>query len=343
MSKAGDLLIRADAGSSIGVGHVMRCLGLAQVWQERGGRVSFISAAMPESLAARLASEGIAVHPIHAEPASAEDAHLTRAFAQDADWLLVDGYNFGTTWLRQVRGRPKVALWTDHAHDTELPVDLILNQNPHAEPSLYQASAPGSRLLLGAEFIVLRREFREPLSRRRPRESVGRMLVTFGGGVAAGAHDAFLDAAEQLGARLPPTTLLVGQAHPARDTIFARAANNPALTAQIATDRFPGLIEAADLAISAAGATLWELASLGVPSLALIIADNQEPLAQHLEARGAGISLGWPSARTSGLMASHVDRLLANPGELAGMSRAALALVDGHGAQRVCDALATFV
>lgn len=339
MTRPGTLLIRADAGPGIGVGHVMRCLGLAQAWQDRGGRAAFATAAMPPVLASRLASEGLAVHAIAAEPASGEDASRTKALAEDADWLLVDGYNFTAPWLRQVRGKARVALWTDHAHADDLPVNLVLNQNPHAESNLYRLSAPGARLLLGPDFIVLRREFTEPLARRAARSSVRRLLVTFGGGNAAGAHDAFLDAAELLGARLPPTTLLVGHAHPEREAIFARAARHPAVKAQVATDGFPALVEDSDLAVSAAGATLWELAALGVPSLALVIAENQEPLARHLQSRGAGVSLGWLSGATGGLIATQLDRLIERTDAFVAMSRAALSLVDGRGAQRVCDAL----
>jgi spore coat polysaccharide biosynthesis predicted glycosyltransferase SpsG len=262
--------------------------------------------------------------------------------AESADWLLVDGYRFGTDWLHRVRGSPRIALWTDHAHASELPVDLILNQNPHADLALYCFSAPGAKLLLGPDFMVLRKEFLGPVSRRCTRTFVRRILVTFGGGVADGAHDAFLDAAELLGERLPPTILLIGQDHPAREAIFLRSAKTSRVTARLATDDFPALVEASDLAVSAAGASLWELAALGVPSLALVIANNQEPLARYLEARGAGRSLGWVSASTPGILVDHLRHILENPGELAGMSRAALSLVDGRGATRVCDALVAF-
>lgn len=339
MTSPGKILIRADAGPHIGVGHVMRCLGLAQAWQERGGQVAYASTTMPDSLSSRLSAEGIKVHTLAADPASRLDAELTKTLTEAADWLLVDGYNFGSSWLRQVRGKTRIALWTDHAHATELPVDLILNQNPHASHTLYASSAPSARLLLGPEFVVLRREFRESISRRTSRSALNRVLVTFGGGVAAGAHDAFLDAAELLGERLPATTLLIGQNHPARDLIFERAARLPAVTARLTSDNFTSFVEASDLAVSAAGATLWELASLGLPSLALVIAENQEPLAQHLQFCGAGVSLGQLSGASPTLIANHINHLSNHSESLTAMSRAALALVDGKGAQRVCDAL----
>ena len=340
MRSPGTILIRADAGPDVGVGHVMRCLGLAQAWQDRGGAVAFACAAIPDAICARLRSEGITVHLIGASPASAEDARLTRALAEDADWLIVDGYGFDQEWLRQVAGRARIALWTDHRHAPELPVDLILNQNPHATDALYGSSAPKARLLLGPGFTVLRREFRGPLSRRVVRDSVRRMLVSFGGGAAPGAHQAFLDAADLLGDRLPPTTLLLGHAHPDREAILRRAARHPAISAMPAIQGFPDLVEASDLAISAAGATIWELAALGVPSLALVIADNQEPLAEHLHSLGAGISLGRLDSCTPRLIARHVEGLSSHPADLARMSAAALRIVDGKGADRVCDLLA---
>lgn len=341
MRVSGELVIRADAGAGIGVGHVMRCLGLAQAWVDRGGRATFVCASIPDSLARRVTGEGMRLRMIPVSPGTVEDADLTRETASASAWLLVDGYGFGSEWLRRVGGGARVALWTDHAHAAELPVDLILNQNPHAEPGMYARSAPRARLLLGMDFVVLRREFSGPLQRRAPRVGLGKLLVTFGGGAAAGAYEAFLAAAERLGSRLPPTVLAVGQAHPAAADILARANSLPGVSAKVAGDDFPALVESADLALCAAGATLWELAALGSPALALTIAANQEPLSSHLQSRGAGIALGWISPMTPDLIIRHLNELGAEPARITAMSRSALALVDGLGAGRVCQILSS--
>lgn len=301
-----------------------------------GGTVEFLCASLPAALAARLAREGFTLTMLDVIPATLDDAAETRRLTGRADWLLVDGYDFRTEWLSIVRDTARLALWTDHDHADHLPVDLILNQNPHASADAYIQRAPKAYLLLGLDYTVLRSEFTAFASSRSPRVDLRRLLVTFGGGAAQGAHAAFLQGAKHLGDRLPQTTLIVGHAHPDPEDIVRQASSLRGVSVRLANDDFPALVTRSDLAISAAGATLWELAFLGVPSLAIILAQNQEPLASYLHSAGAGISLGWVSGQTPGAVSENLGKLITDSDLLAKMSRRALALVDGHGARRVC-------
>src|SRR5262245_33865261 len=91
------LLIRADASASIGTGHVMRCLALAQAWSRTGGSVSLAAAEITSALQARLLQEGFETLHLNVEPGGKQDATSTieAACRQNADWIVVDGYHFG--------------------------------------------------------------------------------------------------------------------------------------------------------------------------------------------------------------------------------------------------------
>ena len=94
---SGTLVIRADASREIGTGHVMRCLALAQAWQDGGGKATFIMAMESPAIEARLNCERIEVVNIKQTPGSAEDAVQTEGVANrhNAQWIVVDGYQFG--------------------------------------------------------------------------------------------------------------------------------------------------------------------------------------------------------------------------------------------------------
>ncbi len=96
------LLIRVDANVKIGTGHVMRCLALAQAWQDRGGDVVFAMAESSAGIDERLRLEQAQISRLDAMPGSADDAAQTASLARElqADWAVVDGYHFDSAYQR---------------------------------------------------------------------------------------------------------------------------------------------------------------------------------------------------------------------------------------------------
>jgi len=158
------LLIRADADSRIGVGHVMRCLALAQAWQDSGGEAVFVATELPGGLEERLLHEGFQLIRIPAPVGGPEDAAATLAAARNhsAVWIVVDGYAFTASFLDALReAGSRVLAIDDMANLERYPVDVLLNQNLSATPAAYDGRAGSSTtLLLGPRFSLLRREFR---------------------------------------------------------------------------------------------------------------------------------------------------------------------------------------
>lgn len=335
------LLLRADAGAEAGLGHVMRCLALAEAWILEGGAAALLGAGLPERVAGWAAALGVACVALATDaarivPGSADDARRTAAEAEarGARALVADGYAFGRDYLAALRSPALVTVFVDDLAQPDLPADLVLRPN---------AGAPGGEgILAGAGYILLREEIRRAASAPpRPRPASGRhLLLAFGGSDPARLSARALAAALAAGApALARVTVLAGPLHPDRAALEAAASAAPIPVAVRTAD--PGEVAAilgeADLAVAAAGGTAWELAALGVPMLLAAVADNQRAVLEPLVASGAARRLGDAGAALEREIRAFVG---ADEDELAAMGRAGRALVDGGGARRAARAIA---
>ena len=342
------LLLRADAGPQIGLGHVMRCLALAEPWLQAGSAVTLLTAAPSPAVRARAESLGIALRELSATPGSPADAAETIALAQSlrAAWLVLDGYHFNADFQRAVKTAGlRLLVFDDTAHAAHYSADFILNQNLGATAALYPRRDPTTRLLLGPRFVQLRREFTctdartstARLSSLAPTGGEGRgegashtprLLVTLGGSDPDNVTAQVLAILQTI----PHLTadIILGPANPHAAAL--QSLLNPhssPLTLHHAPPDLPQLMSRADLAICAGGTTAWELSFLGVPMLVLVLAENQRSNAEQLAATGAAVHTDITA------LDSNLRPLLADAARRAEMSARARALVDGLGTFRV--------
>ena len=342
------LLLRADAGSQIGMGHVMRCLALAEPWLQAGSAVMLLTAAPSPAVRTRAESLGVALRELSAAPGSPADVAETIALAQSlrAAWLILDSYHFDAAFQRAAKAADlRLLVFDDTAHAAHYSADFILNQNLGVTATLYPRREPTTRFLLGPRFVQLRREFTcaglrtstARLSSLAPTGGEGRgegaspkphILVTLGGSdpdnVTAQVLSVF---------RTIPNLsadIILGPTNPHVASLQS-AIRNPqsAITLHSNPANLPALISRADLAICAGGTTAWELSYLGVPMLVLVLAENQRSNAEQLATTGAALHT------TFATLDADLRALLADAPHRAEMSRRARMLVDGLGAFRV--------
>ena len=338
------LLIRADASSGIGSGHVMRCLALAQAWQDGAGEATFLTSAPAPALTARLVQEGMLVVSATSAPGSSEDAAATVETARQlhAAAIVVDGYHFGAEFQDSIHASGFPLLFIDdNAHAGRYVADWVLNQNVHADPAMYAGRASGTRLLLGPSFSLLRREFNIWRGRKKEIPEVGRrVLITLGGSDPDNVTLRIIHALESI--KLPglEATVVAGGGNPHLDSLRAAIAQS-SLPIQLAVNatNMPELMSRADLAISAGGSTCWELALLGLPACILVIADNQEASVARLQETGVFLSLGRAAACAPETLAAAIESLLGDRVRRQLLSERGQNLVDGFGAERVAAAL----
>ncbi|GMV21728.1 MAG: hypothetical protein AMXMBFR57_16770 [Acidimicrobiia bacterium] len=324
------------------MGHLMRCLALAQEWSRQGGDVTFVAAGAPQAFAAGLRSAGwdlVCVDSPHPDPGDWQQ--MSRTLGKDhAAIVVVDGYHFDLEYQRHITGAGHRLLNIDDAADRDgYAGDVLLNQNVHAAAIDYPSDAPRVRLL-GPEFALIRAEFPrgESVAPRWPPQA-RRLLVTLGGSDRRNHTTTILLALNRVTLPLE-INVAIGPGNPHRALLAEaiRTSVHEVIAHENVTD-MSALMASSDFAITAAGSTCWELALMGVPMLALVVADNQWSLAEELQRRGAAVSLGWyGDLRPEGLAAT-VARLAEDEEARRHLSRSAMALVDGRGASRVVAAL----
>jgi UDP-2,4-diacetamido-2,4,6-trideoxy-beta-L-altropyranose hydrolase len=338
------LVIRADAGPVMGAGHVMRCLALGQAWKHAGGSAAFLAAPLAPELDARLRSEGMAVHELGAVPSSARDADQTVRLCEDlqAAWIVIDGYQFDAGYQDRLKQAGlRVLAIDDYGHAGRYVADLIVNQNLHARAELYPRIGPETKLLLGSRFILLRQEFLVWGGwQRRHSPAACRILVTLGGGDHGGILLAVIAALRQLASFAIEARVLCGAGN-ARCETLVRAAESAPFPVELltTTTEMPALMAWADVAVSGGGSTCWEMAFMGLPALAIVLADNQQPVVDSLERLGVVIGSGRDRDLDTGTLSEKLGRLLTDCDRRAAMSLEGRTLVDGLGTTRLVDQL----
>jgi UDP-2,4-diacetamido-2,4,6-trideoxy-beta-L-altropyranose hydrolase len=338
------LVIRADAGSQMGTGHVMRCLALAQAWQDAGGRALFLLAPAPPALESRLRSEAMEVLPLHAAPGTPEDAAETAALAlsRSAAWVVADGYHFGANYQRHIKDAGlRLLVVDDYGHAGHYCADLVLNQNIGTSEELYEDREPHTRLLMGTRYVLLRREFWPWRGWHREIPEVARkVLVTLGGGDPDNVTLKVLQALAQMEIQGLQAVVAVGAANPHLQELHAAVKHLP-YQVQLKSNitNMPELMAWADVAVTASGSTCWETAFMRLPAITSILADNQESVARLLGEMGAVLNLGWHSRLSIAGISRVLTDLLKSPKIRQDLIRQIQSLVDGQGNSRVLQQL----
>jgi UDP-2,4-diacetamido-2,4,6-trideoxy-beta-L-altropyranose hydrolase len=322
----------------------MRCLALAQAWQDAGGRVVFAMTQVSPAVRDRLLSENMEISELETSPGSADDAGRVAALARlyAATWVVVDGYHFGGAYQRELRAAgPKVLLIDDNGHAGPYSADLVLNQNAHAGESLYRDREPYTQLLLGPRYAMLRREFASWRDWKREISPVGRkVLVTMGGSDPDNVTARVIQALNLVKTEGLEATVVVGGSNPHYETLQKAAEGFAgAIRLQRDVSNMPELMAWADVAISGAGTTCSEMCVLGLPAILIDLAENQRPIALALERRVIAIHIGGSADVTPAAIADKLEWLLFSTENRAAMSCRARLLVDGRGSGRVLSSV----
>jgi len=334
------LLIRADASATIGTGHVMRCLALAQAWQSQGGAVTFLMADAAPALSARLETEGMEVI-YHPHPSGDEtDSQHTISLAQTlkSDRIVVDGYHFGATYQRTLKEAGlKVLFIDDNGHAEHYYADWVLNQNIHAHEALYSRREPYTQLLLGTSYVLLRKEFWPWRVWQRQIPPVAhKVLVTLGGSDPDNVTLLIMKVLQQVAVPDLEVIVVVGGSNPYFATLQA-VAETGSVKFDLRRDvaNMPELMAAADVAISGGGTTCLELAFMGVPSILLSLAENQRTNTHQLGLIQQAINLGSHHEIRWQDVSDIIFALLYSRKQRKEMSRIGQQTVDGEGVNKV--------
>jgi len=340
------IFVRADASASIGTGHVMRCIALGQAWQDKGGRVVFISHCESGKLQERIIGEGfdfIYIENPHPHSSDLDKTIETLSTIHHSpstnDWLAVDGYHFDSMYQKKIKEAGYRLLWIDdYGHADHYYADIVLNQNISAEESFYSKRESYTRLLLGTRYVLLRREFRQWQGwQREIPDTAKKILVTLGGSDPENLTLKIVQALKQVDISGLEAKIVVGPSNPNLHTLQQEVSDNANLQIITNATNMPELMAWADVAVSAGGSTCWEMALLGLPNMIIFFAGNQKPIAEKLHADNVALSLGWGHKLTIKDIAQSLEKLIRTAPLRKIFSINSRNLIDGDGAQQICQ------
>ena len=365
------VIFRVDASLKMGTGHVMRCLTLADALRLGGADCQFICREHQGNMIEYIQNKGFRVHALtttlptlmilNETDESKNGTQLSHADwlgatqEQDAlecatviaslqpDWLIVDHYALDAYWETALQPYYRKLMVIDDLADRLHASDLLLDQTFGREPQAYQSWVSSeSTVLCGSKFAMLRSEFsalRSYSLKRRESPKLQHLLITMGGVDNNNSTGKILEALKH--SKLPERcriTVVMGANAPWLTDVRQKAGQLIWQTdVLVNVSNMAQLMADSDLAIGAAGSTSWERCCLGLPTLMVILADNQRAIAQALEDTGASKAITDLSSNVS--TSKLIAELLADEQNLARMSLAARQVTDGRGTARLISYL----
>ena len=354
------IAFRVDASVQIGIGHVMRCLTLANELARQGHECWFVCREHRGHLGDLVSSHGhclillpVPINHLTPEKGTVSDSYdlwLGVSWREDAcetldailslklDWLVVDHYALDAKWERSLAGAVGNIMVIDDLANRAHQCGLLLDQTYGRPKEDYRSILPqNAAILCGAEYALLRPEFSEWRSyslARRKSNSLKKILITIGGADKDNLTGIVLD--ELKLSDLPTDckiTVVMGGPAPWVNLV-KMTAQSLDWDAKVLIDvtNMAELMAESDLAIGAAGSTSWERCCLGLPTIALVAAENQKYIARNLSKAGACIVIDCYDLRAA-------LEVVSSPKKFRDLSLRSSLICDGEGVGRVVNFL----
>ena len=315
-------VIFTEGGGKTGFGHVLRCGALKGAFERAGIRTRLVVKW----------DAGVPRVPGLCRLISADWRNGSApALAAGSDIALIDSYLAGTKVYAAIARAVKHCLYLDDCARLDYPEGTVINYNAYG-PGMRYPRGRGMRYLLGAEYAPLRPEF-IPAAGRRLRKDIGKALIIFGGADLAGLAPQVL---KFLAAGYPglQKTVVAGSGA-SRAALERLKAKNTRLVFNAGAAAVRDLMLDCDIAFTAGGVTLYELARTGTPAIAFCASANQEKNIRAMAKAGALCRAGLRSGRADLRGLKAVLARVAPLKRRRRMSEAGKKIVDGRGAARV--------
>lgn len=343
------LYIRADANADIGMGHVMRCLSIAEAAAELDGThkpVFLIADGGCRDMIEARGFDAIVLDTDYRDM-RAEPGRLAGILDERRDVLLVDSYQADVDYFLALRKLARVACLEDMGF--AYPVNLLINYNIYA-PKLkerYQEQ-DGARqpdaMLLGADYVPLRKAFQEP-SGYVVKNKVTDVIITTGGSDLYFAAPAFADTFlnnKVILSRKVHFHIISGPFNRFADELKRKYDGCGQVTVHENVKDMKSLLLAGDVLLTAAGSTVYEAGALGIPMIVFYFAENQrqgaEALAERTDIVNAG-DFAKNAAAVTERAAAALARCMEDRDYRERLSVQEKRLIDGKGARRIARRL----
>ncbi|MDD2970551.1 MAG: UDP-2,4-diacetamido-2,4,6-trideoxy-beta-L-altropyranose hydrolase [Lachnospiraceae bacterium] len=338
--------IRADGNTKIGAGHIMRCISIAEALKNRGKVTIFITA--DEESAKLISSKGFGVLNLKTKYYDMDgelEMLLPVLKDNDIETLLIDSYSVTTNYMQQVGKRVKT-IYMDDLGETIYPVDMLINYNIYAPEIGYEEKykfrlMKVPQLLIGCEYAPLRVEFQtiDTKVRRMAKD----VLITTGGSDPQNIAGKLLEVLRDAGMKYRGIQFHVvsGAFNKNIEKLRELERENTNFHVYQNVRHMAELMKKCDVAIAACGSTMYELSSMGIPTVCYFFADNQKMVAESF-GKSVALNAGDISSDESGTIErilGYLDSYLDSYDMRNTACEKMVQLLDGDGASRIADRL----
>lgn len=273
------MIIRTDASTQIGSGHVMRCLTIAQNLILHNIDVKFWMKDLPGNLIEYVIKQRF--------------DNISQA--EKADLYIIDHYGIDEKWEQSIYSFTNHLMVIDDLANRSHYCDLLLDQNvvPNYE-TRYENLVPSyCKKLLGPKYLIMRDEFikaRQNVSKRNG--TVKRLLVFMGGSDPTNETMKVIQALQTIQQEFIYVDIVVGKSNIHKNEI-EKICNKHGYHYHCQINYMAQLMQLADFSIGAGGLTTWERCYVGLPSSSTIVAKNQSITTEYAAKLGAVWNLGW--------------------------------------------------
>ena len=347
-------LFRTDSSDEIGLGHVMRCLTLADKLRKNESNVLFVCRDLRGSIIDLVEKRCYKVHVLGKKQKGGSRESILWDEKKDAkesleiinifnpEWIIVDHYKLGFQWEMLVGDNARRIMVIDDLPGRKHNCNLLLDQNlrRNAE-SRYRKSVPKHcELYLGPKNVMLGPYFDKPKVRTRDGR-IKNVLLYLGSNDATNQTETILRALVRISQL--NICVVLGRNHPFEENIVLNYKKNPKIIIYNFVKNIAEIMEWADIAIGTCGITTWERCALGLPTMVCITAENQVEDSIMLDKLGAVMNLGQAEELNTEIWFKNISYLIEKPEKIVKMGIAALGVVDGYleNSSKIIKALTT--
>ena len=354
-----NIVFRVDASTLIGVGHIMRCLTLAEELRVRGSNIHFVCRNHSGNLNDLLRQRGMLLTVLPSQSiwklvgdeyhtwlgaSQLEDAEQTIGTFKGCqpDWLIIDHYGIDVEWERRIYPHIGQLMVIDDLTNRHHVCDVLLDQNysSNREQCYVNLVSNKCKLLVGPRYTLLRPEYAEYRKNQGSRNGeIQSVLVYFGGSDLQNMTGLTLTSLTQPELLSLEVDVVIGANNKHRLGLEKQASERPRTRIHGPKTHLAGIMANADLSVGAGGATTWERMCLGLPSIVICVAENQRSISEGLAREGLIEFIGDAGEVTEKNIASAIKLLAGDRSRMLAFTAKTQLLVDGMGAVRIADIL----
>ena len=355
---------RVDASNLIGIGHVMRCITLANYFKKKGIISHFIMRSFPGNYLQIVKNNGHITHSLKLTNKATDITNASNNFiykhwlgtSQKNDFLdsvkilndikpnlvIIDHYAIDKEWHNYLKENNSKIMVIDDLGDRYYDCNMLLDTTEGRLKKDYKnLTNKNCKLLLGARYSLIRDEFinlrKKSIIKYSKFKGIKKILISFGGSDPNNSTSKLLNIVSQWDESITINLILGKNFQYLKELKINKKKLKNKVNININVDNMAKILFDNDLVIGSPSVSAWERCGMGVPSIVIINSKNQEIVAKNLDKFGASINLGWIDKLKTKNVLSTLDSLKSSKRRMIQMSKSAYNLCDGNGKAQVYE------